>query len=111
MIEQQIYTRISGVRDSGGFGTVARSAGVSDSDLSAFESLCSYNVPYKMIDSAHPENNPEVRFLAVKDRYAVIGRSVYRTDEGRSTFLTHNYIVDIREQPEQFLNVPAQVDA
>ena len=111
MIEQQIYTRISGVRDSGGFGTVARSAGVSDSDLSAFESLCSYNVPYKMIDSAHPENNPEVRFLAVKDRYAVIGRSVYRTDEGRSTFLTHNYIVDIREQPELFLNVPALVAA
>ena len=111
MIEQQIYTRISGVKDGGGFGTVACSAGVPGSDLPAFESLCSYNVPYRMIDSAHPENNPEVRFLAVKDRYAVIGRSVYRTDEGRSTFLTHNYIVDIMKQPELFDDIPALVAA
>ncbi len=111
MVEQQIYTRISGKKDGGGFGTVARSSGVSDSELAAFESLCSYNVPYRMIDSANPENNPEVRFLAVKDRYAVVGRSVYRTDEGRSTFLTHNYIVDIMEQPEFFGCIPALVAA
>ena len=111
MIEQQVYTRISDSKEGGGFGTVAHSKGIPDAELASFESLCSYNVPYRMIDSEHPENNPEVHFLAVKDRYAVIGRSIYRTDEGRSTFLTHNYIADVRSDPSLFRNIPALVAA
>ncbi|MBE6883423.1 MAG: hypothetical protein E7487_02330 [Ruminococcaceae bacterium] len=111
MIEQQIYTRIPGTNEGGGFGTAASSSGLSASDLSSFESLCTYNVPYKKIDPNSPDKNPKVRFVAVKDRYAVIGQSVYRTDEGRSTFLTHNYIVDITDNPDFFKNISPLVAA
>ena len=111
MIEQQIYTRLSDSREGGGFGTVAASPDLSPADLASFEALCSYNVPFKKINSAKPENNPKIRFLAVKDKYAVIGQSVYRSDDGRSTFLTHNYIADIREDPDFFNNISPLVSA
>ena len=111
MIEQQIYTRLSDSHEGGAFGTVAASPALSPADIASFEGLCSYNVPFKKINSGNPENNPKVRFLAVKDRYAVIGQSVYRSDEGRSTFLTHNYIVDIKENPDFFNNISPLVSA
>ncbi|NGZ78037.1 GAP1-N2 domain-containing protein [Saccharibacillus alkalitolerans] len=101
-IGQQLYTRARrGIfRDTEGYDTIARSAGLDDAFVKkTLHPLCSYDAPAELTasgvkdESAYPDS---VHLVQLENGDVVLGRSLYKSVDFaglRSTFFTHNYVI------------------
>ncbi|GGO00527.1 GAP1-N2 domain-containing protein [Saccharibacillus kuerlensis] len=101
-IGQQMYTRArSGIfRDTEGYDTIARSAGLDDQFVKkTLHPLCAYDAPAELTasgvkeESAYPDS---VHLVQLENGDVVLGRSLYKSADFtglRSSFFTHNYVI------------------
>lgn len=109
MIKQHYYTRAkSGVySDTPGYDTVAKSMGLSDDFIKeVLHNYCFYEIPSELLNEENADKFPKAyTVFNVPSGEMVIGRTSYvpKDFEGkRSTFFTHNYILD-KKQKEEFI--------
>lgn len=115
MIKQHYYTREKrGVySDNPGYDTVAKSMGLSDEfTKEVLHKYCFYEIPTELLNENNYDKFPKAyTVFNIPSGEMVIGRTSFvpKDFEGkRSTFFTHNYVLEKKEK-EQFVKNPNKI--